>query len=67
VIVNYTNLKRQSRIWKSFTGVTVQEFAELELKGEPLWLEQEFNRLNRPDRQRAMGGGQQKTLPFREQ
>jgi len=23
--------------------------------------------LNRPDRQRAMGGGQQKTLPFREQ
>ena len=67
MIVNYAKLKRQPRILKSFAGVTAQEFAELTLKAEPLWLGQEFNRLDRPDRQRAIGGGQQKTLPFREQ
>lgn len=67
MIISYTKLKRQPRILKSFAGVTTQEFEELEAKAEPLWQEQEFNRLNRPDRQRAIGGGQQKALLFREQ
>lgn len=67
MIISYAKLKRQPRILKSFAGVTTQEFEELESKAEPLWHEQEFNRLNRPNRHRAIGGGQQKTLSFREQ
>lgn len=67
MIISYAKLEIQPRILKSFAGVTAQEFAELEAKAEALWQAQEFNRLNRPNRQRAIGGGQQKTLSFREQ
>jgi hypothetical protein len=67
MIISYAELKKKPRILKGFAGVTAQEFEELEAKAEPLWQEQEFKRLDRPDRKRAIGGGQQKTLPFREQ
>ena len=67
MIISYAELKKRPRILKGFAGVTAQEFEEMEAKAEPLWQEQEFKRLNRPDRKRAIGGGLQKTLPFREQ
>ncbi len=67
MIICYRELKKQERIFKSFTGVTVEEFEELESKAEVYWVEQERKRLARPDRKRAEGGGRQKTLPFREQ
>ena len=67
MIISYAELKKKPRILKGFAGVTAQEFEDLEAKAEPLWQEQEFKRLNRPDRQRAIGGGQRQTLPFREQ
>lgn len=67
MIISYAGLKKQPRILKGFARVTVQEFEELEAKAEPLWREQEFKRLDRPDRKRAIGDGQKKTLPFREQ
>lgn len=67
MIISYAELKKKPRILKGFAGVTAQEFEELEAKAEPLWQEQEIKRLDRPDRQRASGGGQRKTLPFREQ
>jgi hypothetical protein len=67
MIISYAELKKKPRILKGFAGVTAQEFEELEAKAEPLWQEQEFKRLDRPGRKRAIGGGQRKTLPFREQ
>lgn len=67
MIISYAELKKNPRILKGFAGVTAQEFEDLEAKAEPLWQAQEFKRLDRPDRKRAIGGGQQKTLPFREQ
>jgi hypothetical protein len=67
MIISYAELKKKPRILKGFAGVTAQEFEELEATAEPLWQEQEFKRLDRPDRKRAIGGGQRKTLPFREQ
>ena len=67
MIIKYAELKKKPRILKGFAGVTVQEFEELEAKAEPIWHEQEIQRLERPNRQRAIGGGQQKSLPFREQ
>ena len=67
MIISYAELKKKPRILKGFAGVTAQEFEELEAKAEPLWQEQEIKRLDRPDRKRAIGGGQRKTLPFREQ
>lgn len=67
MIISYAELKKKPRILKGFAGVSTSEFEELEAKAEPLWQEQEFKRLDRPDRKRAIGGGQHKTLPFREQ
>lgn len=67
MIISYAELKKKPWILKGFAGVTAQEFEELEAKAEPLWQAQEIKRLERPDRQRAIGGGQRKTLPFREQ
>jgi len=67
MIISYAELKKKPRILKGFAGVTAQEFEELEAKAEPVWREQEYKRLDRPDRKRAMGGGQSQTLPFREQ
>lgn len=67
MIIRYAELKKKPRILKGFAGVTAQEFEELEAKAEPVWQEQEYKRLDRPDRKRAMGGGQAQTLPFREQ
>jgi len=67
MIISYAKLKKKPRILKGFAGVTAQEFEELEAKAEPLWQEQALKRLNRPDRKRAIGGGQRQTLPFREQ
>jgi hypothetical protein len=67
MIISYAELKKKPTILKGFAGVSAAEFEELEAKAEPLWQEQEIKRLDRPDRKRAIGGGQPKTLPFREQ
>jgi len=67
MIISYAELKKKTQLLKGFVGVTAQEFEELEAKAEPLWQAQEIKRLERPDRNRAIGGGQRKTLPSREQ
>lgn len=67
ILIQYEQLKKKERIFKGFTGVTVEEFEELESKAEAYWIKQEQKRLSRSDRQRAEGGGRQKTLAFREQ
>ena len=67
MIIHYHELKKNERIFKRFTGVTIEEFEELESKAEPLWVEEERKRLARPTRKRAEGGGRKKSLVFREQ
>jgi hypothetical protein len=67
MIISYAELKKKPSVLKGFAGVTASEFEELEAKAEPIWRENEHKRFARPNRQRAIGGGRQKTLPFREQ
>jgi len=67
MIISYAELKKKPSVLKGFAGVTAPEFEELEAKAEPIWRENEHNRLERPNRQRAIGGGRPQTLAFREQ
>lgn len=65
-MITYEKLKKKPRAFKSIIGVTVAEFEELYRKFVPLWSESEKKRLDRPDRQRAIGGGNSYTLALRE-
>ncbi len=67
MIIVYEQLKKKPQVFKGFTGVTVAEFEALAEKVEPIWVEHERQRLTRPDRQRAEGGGRPPALAFREQ
>jgi hypothetical protein len=66
-MITYTNLSRNPRVFKSLTGVTVDEFQHLLAELVPLWAEAEEKRLDRPDRQRAIGGGRRPELSLLEQ
>ena len=56
-MITYESLSKKPSIFKGFTGVTIVEFDELLEQATSIWVEQEQRRLDRPDRQRAMGGG----------
>jgi len=64
-MITYKKLKKKPRAFKSIVGVTIAEFEELYRKFVPLWTESEKKRLDRPDRQRAIGGGHPYTLVLR--
>ncbi len=64
--VNYQHLSRKPRLFKSFFGVTVEEFDELYDKVLPVWAAQEAERLSQRPRQRALGGGRKYELPLRD-
>ena len=66
-MITFENLSRKPSVFKGFTGVTVAEFKELLGKVTPVWVEHEQKRLERPNRQRAMGGGRKPALGLREQ
>lgn len=66
-MITYKKLKKKPRTFKSIVGVTIAEFEELYRKFVPLWAESEKKRLDRPNRQRAIGGGHPYTLALREQ
>ena len=65
-MITYNELIKKPRVFKSLTGVTPAEFDELLSKVTPIWLQQEQDRLNRPDRQRRLGGGGDYKLALRE-
>ncbi len=67
MIISYAELKKKPRILKGFAGVTAAEFEALEAQVEPLWRAADLKRLERPDRQRAIGAGRTAVLPVREQ
>lgn len=50
-------LRGKPRQFQKLTGLTVAEFDVLVRKVAPLWEGAERERLSRPNRQRAIGGG----------
>jgi len=66
-MINYETLAAKPRVFKSITGLSVEEFDRLFQKFLPVWVEQERKRLDRPDRQRAIGGGRKYKLSPRDQ
>ena len=65
-MITYKKLKKKPRAFKSIVGATSVEFDGLHRKFVPLWIESEKKRLDRPDRQRAVGGGHPYALALRE-
>lgn len=65
-MITYEELIKKPRVFKSLTGVTILEFDELLEKVTPVWLQLEHERLDRPDRQRAIGGGGKYNLELRD-
>ncbi len=63
-MIEYDALSQKPKVFKSLTGTTVPEFEELREKTYPVWQGQERERLNRADRQRAMGGGRKYEVKF---
>jgi hypothetical protein len=53
----YQALIRKPQEFKNLTGLSVSEFDELLQKVTLVWQQQQYQRLSRPDRQRAIGAG----------
>ena len=56
-MLQYQYLKKNKTVFKAMTGLYVAEFDQLVQDVLPRYAQAEENRLSRPDRQRAMGGG----------
>jgi len=67
MLITYTKLARKDRVFKSLTGLSVTEFDELLTALLPRWEAAERQRLKRPQRQRALGGGRKYALGVAEQ
>jgi hypothetical protein len=57
MIIHYARLSRLPKIFRSMTGLTVPEFDAVVDDLSPRYARAEKKRLNRPNRQRAMGAG----------
>ena len=66
-MITFDNLSKKRSIFKGFTGVTVAEFEDLLERAQPVWVERERERLARPNRKRALGGGRNPEFDLRGQ
>ncbi len=66
-MLTYAVLARYPKVFLSMTGLQVREFDELQRDIEPRYVEAERRRLQRPNRQRAIGGGPHHKLSVRDQ
>ena len=57
MILQYERLSRHATIFHAMTGLTVAQFDALVRDALPVYATAEVARLNRPERQRAVGGG----------
>jgi hypothetical protein len=57
MILRYEHLSQHPKVFKSMTGLRVSEFDALASDVLPRYAAAEIERLSRPDRQRAIGGG----------
>jgi IS5 family transposase len=64
-MISYQKLVEKPKVFKSLTGLAVDEFERLFQKLVPAWSEHEYVRLDRPDRKRAIGGGRKYTLKLK--
>ena len=67
MLLTFDRLRAKPTIFKAFTGVSLSEFETLLTQSTPLWVASEQQRLSRPDRQRALGGGRKPRFALREQ
>jgi hypothetical protein len=67
MLLTFDRLRAKPTIFKTFTGVSVSEFETLLTRSTPLWVECEQQRLTRPNRQRALGGGCKPKFGLRDQ
>ena len=65
-MMTVARLRRKPRHFKSFTGLSVTEFDRLLMEVEPAYADHLHTERDRPDRQRAVGGGHGFTLPMAE-
>ena len=65
--LTYAHLSRHPRVFRHMTGLTVAEFDVLVQDLHPSFVAREQQRLSRPTRQRAIGGGTPFALKPREQ
>ncbi len=66
-MISYQKLVKKPRVFKSLTGLSIDEFERLFKKLAPAWAKSEHQRLNRPDRKRAVGGGRKYKLELQDQ
>lgn len=67
MILRYAHLARYPKVFEAMTGLRLAEFDELLEDVLPRYAEAEVQRLSRPDRQRAIGGGHPFELSMRDQ
>lgn len=66
MIMRYEHLSRHAKVFAKVTGLTVGEFDNLVTDMLPRYVEAEMERLQRPDRQRAIGAGRNYQLELRD-
>lgn len=67
MIMRYEHLRNYPNVFLSATGLGVDEFEQLIEDMQARYVQAEQERLARPDRQRAIGGGQRAVLATRDQ
>jgi len=67
MILRYPPLHEKADIFRALTGLSVTEFDRLYNDMDGYYVQAETERLERPDRQRAIGGGHPFTLSVRDQ
>jgi hypothetical protein len=67
MIMRYEYLKNHQNVFLKMTGLRINEFDTLVDELLPEFVEAEYERLSRPDRQREIGGGRNSELDGRDQ
>jgi len=67
MLLTFERLQAKPPIFKTFTGGSVSEFETLLTQSTALWVEREQQRLTRPNRRRALGGGCKPKFGLRDQ
>ncbi len=63
MILQYARLSRHATLFHAMSGLTVPQFDALVRDALPVYAAAEQSRLDRPNRQRAVGGGIPLPLP----
>ncbi len=67
MMLRYNYLTKYAKVFKSMTGLSIALFDELEEEMVEKFIEAEAQRLSRPDRERAVGGGRDQELAIQDQ